>query len=1147
MKFNVQPKTIALFILILNTLIASAQQSVLTQHNNNDRTGWYNNETLLNKTNVHAGSFEKIFTRPVDDQVYAQPLVKLNLNIPGKGNKNIVFVATVNNTIYAFDADSANVTNPYWQVNLTPANSRVASKKDETGACGGFYNDFSGNTGIVGTPVIDSVTNTMYVVARNVDTSVNPKSFKQYLHALDIKTGAEKNSSPVLIAATIAGTGDGSVNGKISFNALHNNQRSGLLLLNGIVYITWASYCDWGPYHGWLIGYDEATLKQTAVYATTPDGYNGGIWMSGGGPSADADGNIYLAVGNGSVGKNGDATNLRNRSESALKLFPNATGFTIKSYFTPKNYETLEGADLDFGVTQLMLIPNTNRTVVGVKDGHIYLLDKNNLGGFNSSNDNTIQTIDLGSNSFLRSAMSYFKGSKEFVYSWSENSLLRAYPYNRATNKFDLNNTVISGIQGPTGNNGAVLSVSSNGGDDSTGILWASYAANGDANQSVRPGILRAIDAGDVTKELWNSFLKPNDNPGNYAKFNCPTIANGKVYLATFSNQLVVYGLTGKDADTCTSANIALNKPAYASSIETAGYEPGNADDGDLATRWSSEFSDPQNIYIDLGQRYDLCSVALHWEYALGKNFKIKVSDDGVNWTNAETIKDNVSYDNYIPLKTSGRYVGMFGTKRGTPYGYSLYEFEAYGKLSATGCAVPVNFYTTDVYETRATLHWDDNGASKYTVQYKTVTALEWMQTTATNNSITLTDLSCNTPYQFRVQTVCNSTDSSGYSIPSGFTTIDCDIDCDPLPTRWSTQDIGDVGVGGIACYNSTTGTFELKGSGADIWDTKDAFRFAYKTIVGDGEIIARVVDQDNTNEWNKCGIMVRESLAEGSRHAFITITSGNGVAFQNRIITDGYSNSENVPGIKAPYWLKLVISGTTYTGYASADGLNWTKVGNTVDAGFGNGMPVYAGLAITSHDNSTRSTAHVDNYSSGGVLALKLINFTASLTLNHTVHLDWITTRETKTNYFVIERTKDFWNYTSIDTIYAENNGEFTQNYDAEDYHPLQGISYYRLKIVDMENKVSYSPIASVRITNAASPLMYPNPAKTYINIAQGTDVIKQITVYNIVGRTVLRIPNTSSQNIIKIPTYSLASGLYFVEIRTANTVYRDKLVKSN
>ena len=1148
MRLRLLFKNLMLVLSMLTTIVASAQTSVLTQHNNNNRTGWYDNEIVLNKSNVHSGSFGRIFTRAVDDQIYAQPLVKLNLAIPNKGNKNVVIVATVNNSVYAFDADSANVTTPYWQINLTPAHSRAISRNDETGACGGFYRDFSGKMGIVGTPVIDSATNIMYVVVRSVDTSNGTKSFKQYLHAINIKTGANAKA-PVLIAATVAGNGDGSVNGQVSFSALHNNQRGGLLLSDGVVYITWSSHCDWGPYHGWVIGYDKTTLQQTAVYNTTPDGYNGGIWMSGGGPSADSAGNIYLAVGNGSVGKNGDPSNLRNRSESALKLAPAGNAFTLKSYFTPKNYEKLEGADLDFGVTQIMLIPNTDRAIVGVKDGHIYLLDRNNMGGFNVSNDNIVQTIDLGSNAFLRSAMSYYKGKKEFAYSWSENSLLRAYPYNRTTKQFDLDSTVISGLQGPTGNNGAVLSVSSNASVDSTGILWASYAANGDANQSVRPGILRAIDASDVTKELWNSSVFPDDNPGNYAKFNCPTIANGKVYLPTFSNQLVVYGLIKNSSDSCSSANIALNKPAVASSFEGAGNEAAKAFDGSLQTRWASEQQiDPQYIYVDLGKRYDICQVALHWEVALAEDFKIQVSDDAANWIDAATITGNTSFDNYISLKASGRYVRMYGTKRGTTYGYSLYEFEVHGKPSASNCSTPTDLYTTNVYETSATLHWSGSNTSNYVVQYKTVTAVDWNQITTVNDTITLNDLSCNTPYQFRVQSVCSGNDSSSFSTPGGFTTLECDISCDPLPTRWSTQDIGDIGVAGSACYNSATGTFELKGSGDDIWDVQDEFRFAYKTIVSDGEIIARVLDQDNSNEWNKCGIMVRESLAEGSRHAFIALTSGNGAAMQYRPTTDGESFNDNTgSNIKAPYWIKMVISGTTYTGYISPDGLTWTKVGNTVDAGFGNGSPVYAGLAITSHDNAVLSTAHVDNYSLGGVLAVKLISFAASLTLNHTVNLEWTTTRESKTNYFIVERTKDFWNYSTVDTIYAENNGEFTQNYETTDLHPLSGISYYRLKIVDMDGKASYSPIAAVRVATTRAPLMYPNPANSYVNIAQGADAIKQITIYNVVGRTVLRIPNASSQSIIKIPTYALSAGLYFIEIRTAKAVYRDKLIKAN
>src|SRR5580765_5783086 len=230
-----------------------SQRNVLTQHNDNNRTGWNNQETILNTSNVRPGSFGKIFTRTVDDQIYAQPLVMSNINIPGQGIKNIVFVATVNNTVYAFDADSAAVNSPYWQVTLTPAGTRPPRNTDMTGACGGNYKDFSGNMGIVGTPVIDSTTATLYVVSR--DVGINSFSFEQWLHALDIKTGAEKANSPRLITAAITANGAGSVGGQIQFDPQRQNQRSALLLLNDKLFIAWSSHCDWGPYHGWVMGY----------------------------------------------------------------------------------------------------------------------------------------------------------------------------------------------------------------------------------------------------------------------------------------------------------------------------------------------------------------------------------------------------------------------------------------------------------------------------------------------------------------------------------------------------------------------------------------------------------------------------------------------------------------------------------------------------------------------------------------------------------------------------------------------------------------------------------------------------------------------------------------------------------------------------
>jgi hypothetical protein len=548
MKINTICKTFAsipfyILFLLCNQEI-SAQTSVVTQHNDLGRTGWNNTETILTTKNVNVGSFGKLYSRTVDDQLYAQLLVMKNVAIPDKGNKNIVFAATVNNSVYAFDADSEGITTPYWQVNLTTSGKRPVKNTDMTGACGGGYKDFSGNMGIVGTPVIDSLTNTLYVVARSVNNSGS--GFVQYLHALDITTGAERANSPRLITATVIGSGEGSVGGIISFDPQKQNQRCGLLLLNGKVYISYASHCDWRPYHGWILGYDETSLLQTNVYNDTPDGYQGGIWMSGAAPAADSTGNLYVSIGNGTVGDSGNISNTRGRSESAVKLTPFGTGFTTASFFTPNNYPNLEGGDLDFGVAEMMLIPNTALVITACKDGKVFVMNRDSMGGYNAVANKVLQTIDLGTTAYLHSSFAYYKGSlKEYFYAWSENISLKAFPYSKTLNKLDTANIINSPIPGPVGESGAFLSVSSNGSVDSTAVLWTSFAANGNANQSVRPGILYAFDANDVTKVLWNSSQVPTDDPGNYAKFNCPTVANGKVYLATFSNQFVIYGLRG--------------------------------------------------------------------------------------------------------------------------------------------------------------------------------------------------------------------------------------------------------------------------------------------------------------------------------------------------------------------------------------------------------------------------------------------------------------------------------------------------------------------------------------------------------------------------------------------------------------------------
>lgn len=523
--------------------------SVLTQHNDNTRAGLNNQETVLTTSNVNSKQFGKLFMLTVDDEVYAQPLVVSNLPI-ASGTHNVLFIATVNNTVYAFDADKGRL---YWKKNFTELGMTVPNVGDMGSSWCNPYNNMTYDVGIIGTPVIDSVARTIYFVAR----SKNGASFHQYLHAVNIVTGAEQPRSPVEIQASVPGTGDGNVNGVVSFDALRNNQRQGLALVNGVVYISYSSHCDWNPYHGWILGYNSTTLQQQIVYNDTPNGEEGGIWESGMGIAADAQGSLYVVTGNGTVGKpiiytilgNGtaestyssDATDPSGRAESAMKLTPSGGTLQISSYFTPNNYLDLNVNDLDYGVMGTMLIPNSNYYLTGAKNGEMYLLNKDDMGGYSAVYDHVQQIIPLTGSMHCQPA--YYKGSSaEYAYVWAENDQLRAYSFDRGSNKF-ITTPTVSPYNGPTGQSGAVLSVSSNGTKDGTGILWAAYAISGDAEVLSSPGILRAFDANNVTKELWDSAQNAGDYIGNYAKFSPPTIANGHVYLATFSNRVIVYGL----------------------------------------------------------------------------------------------------------------------------------------------------------------------------------------------------------------------------------------------------------------------------------------------------------------------------------------------------------------------------------------------------------------------------------------------------------------------------------------------------------------------------------------------------------------------------------------------------------------------------
>lgn len=522
--------------IVLSALTTSTSRAgalptaVLTQHNDNARTGDNLTETTLTVTNVNTNTFGLLYSRPVDDEIYAQPLIMTNVRIPGVGLRNLLIIATVNDTVYAYDADDPTVLAPYWTNSfLQPPNIVAVSDADENaiGACGGNYTDYDNNFGIVGTPVIDPVSGTIYLVARTKEISAGQTNFVQRLHALDSTTGLDRTNSPVVIEPTFPGTGDGGDGTNLTFDPLRQNQRPALLLVNGTVYICWSSHCDNGPYHGWVLGYNAATVQQTITFVNTPNGSLGGIWMSGQGPSADTNGNVFVASGNGTV----DSTDY---GESILKLTNNNSGtLQVADFFIPPDWLKRNDNDMDLGCSGMLLVPGTSLAVSGTKYGEIFVVDRDNMAGLNRSTravPNPLQSWSLGARREIHSSPVWWSCTNgSFMYIWGPSDRLRQYELSKG--KF---REVATGDK-TSGWPGGIMSVSANGTNLGTGIIW------GVTGYPV--GSLRAFNAQKVTRELWGSDQLPGDALGTFAKYVPPTIANGKVYVATFDKQVQVYGL----------------------------------------------------------------------------------------------------------------------------------------------------------------------------------------------------------------------------------------------------------------------------------------------------------------------------------------------------------------------------------------------------------------------------------------------------------------------------------------------------------------------------------------------------------------------------------------------------------------------------
>jgi hypothetical protein len=516
---------------------------VLTQHNDSSRTGQNLTETALTPSSVNLNTMGKLFSQPVDGQIYAQPLYAPNVAIQGKGNHNVIFVATEGDSVYAFDADDntgAN-SNPLWTASLidtahraTPGETTVHILTDLNSLC----TDIVPQVGITSTPVVDPSTGTMYVEAKSKKAD---GTFVHRLHMLDITNGAEKSAGPMAITATVPGTSDGGAT--ITFDPLRQLNRPGLLLQNGTVYIGYASHCEITPYHGWVFAYDALTLVLKAAYITTANGAQGqgGIWMSGAGLAADSSGNIFTATANGSLGP-------ADVGDSILKLVLNGNTISLADYFTPFDQANLDAVNLGVGSGGVLLLPDQpgshpHELVQGSKNGTIYLIDRDQMAiphycsSCSSSDTQIAQEIqNAGVAPWLFSVPAYWNNN---VYFWGSNDVLKAYTLSNGLLGTTPSSSSATSLTFP----GATPAISANG--NTNGIVWAidstQYGAPGPVPG---PAILHAFDATNVAHELWSSFEPPNDpdSAGNAVKFTVPTIANGKIYVGT-STEVDVFAL----------------------------------------------------------------------------------------------------------------------------------------------------------------------------------------------------------------------------------------------------------------------------------------------------------------------------------------------------------------------------------------------------------------------------------------------------------------------------------------------------------------------------------------------------------------------------------------------------------------------------
>ena len=514
------------FVAASRTTSTGSTTDVVTYHNDVARTGQNLNETSLTPTTVTAATFGKTRLLATDGKVDAQPLFLSSLQVPGVGVRDVVYVATEHDSVYAFDAASGST---LWHVSLLGTGETTSDAR----GC----SQVTPEIGITSTPVIDrsrGPNGVVYVVAMSKTAA---GAYIQRLHALDAALGTELLGGPQTVQATFPGTGAGSSGGIVPFDPKQYEERAGLLEINGQIVTVWTSHCDIDPYTGWIIAYDAGTLARTSVLNVTPNGSRGGMWMAGAGPAADAQGNVYVLDGNGTFDTTLTAQGFPNKGNfgNAFLKIATAGGLSVADYFATFDTVSASNADTDLGSGGAMVFPDfvdasgaTRHLAVGAgKDTHLYVVDRDAMGKWNASSNQNYQDISGALGGSVFSMPAYFKNT---LYYGASGAKLKAFAITNARVSATAASSSAVSFTYP----GTTPSISASG--STNGIVWAV--------ENKSPAVLHAYDATNLATELYNSTQAANgrDSFGSGNKFITPTIVNGRVYVGTQTG-VAVFGL----------------------------------------------------------------------------------------------------------------------------------------------------------------------------------------------------------------------------------------------------------------------------------------------------------------------------------------------------------------------------------------------------------------------------------------------------------------------------------------------------------------------------------------------------------------------------------------------------------------------------